>query len=690
MQHELTSLLYLSEKKDFFVEETVTRLNKKITYKYLQNEDKLLNYVVKGVPSILLIEQQYFNRAVNVLKTNGNMGEFENILVILIGSEEFINHLDSLVFDVVTTPIDKKRLALTINNAHSQLVMKQEIFQLKHTLQLQSNELRELNNIGVALSAERDPDKLLNLILAKSRKITHADAGSLYLVEAKDDIPPKENDYFANKQLRFKLAHNDSVSVGFTEFLMPVEKKSIAGYVALSDQVLNIRDVYQLPPGCEFGHNSSFDESVGYCTRSALVIPMKTHKDEIIGVLQLINRKRNWDAIIDTQQTVDEQVIPFDEKCVELANSLASQAAISIENNRLYGEIKRLFDGFIRASVHAIEQRDPTTFGHSERVALLTTELAKTVDRKKTGKFKNIHFSREEIQTLNYAALLHDFGKIGVREDVLVKAKKLFPHELDEVKRRLELCKKDNGERLNRDELEFLLNEDDDFSRKISRAIETGTPQNKILNLVQEKPQKTLTRVELMNFKLQTYREKLNYFLETVIEANEPKILKDSSFKILAKIGKVTYDMNGRQEKLLTSSEIERLSIPKGSLSNEERMEIESHVTHTFNFLSRIPWTSELKNIPQYAYAHHEKLDGSGYPRKLKSNKIPIQSKMMAIADIYDALTAWDRPYKKAVPVEKALDILQWEANDGKIDADLFKLFLDDKIYDLVKKPEYG
>ncbi len=654
MQPALIPVLHFSAQKDPLIADVMLAMNSQYSYRYLQHEDELLDAIVDGKSFVLLIDSSYYDWAMNVL----NKFNRESIYVILLGSLKVKN---GSLFDIVPVPVDRVKLALSLGHAHSQILLQQEIHRLQSTLTVQNQELKELNHIGIALSSERDPDKLLELILFKSREITRADAGSLYLVEVKDDLPEDENNYFANKQLRFKLAQNDSIDVGFKEFVMSFEKKSVAGYVALTGQVLNIADVYQIPPNAEYSHNRRFDESIGYRAKSMLVIPMKTHKDEIIGVLQLINRKKEWSHRVNKPDMVEEHVVPFDEKCVSLASSLASQAAVSIENTRLYEEIKKLFEGFIKASVHAIEQRDPTTSGHSERVAVLTTGLAETLNKVNTGKYKDLRFSRNHIVEINYAALLHDFGKIGVREDVLVKAKKLFPYELDSVNYRFRLVKKAN-------ELKF--------------------SKDKIRHLIEDEKATALMTLEEIDRHFGQLQHQLEEYWKIIVEANEPRILKESGHELLVKIGELTFQEHGETDRLLTPDEIKRLSIPKGSLSTEERLEIESHVTHTFNFLSRIPWTQELKNVPFYAYAHHEKLDGSGYPRNLGSEKIPIQSQMMTIADIYDALTAWDRPYKKAVPVEKALEILGYEVKDGKIDAELYNIFLEAKIYELVKKPE--
>ncbi len=668
MQHEITPLIYLRKAQDPIIRQAIEQIGSNFQSFDLEKDDFLPQLFQDFSHFIFLVDEYHLQKLSMKLKQNLNNKNMERVYIIAL-NESVINMLEGENYqkifphwNVLKPPFSVKQVELTLINARQHLLNKLEVEQLKQKLHRQSRELRELYDIGIALSAERDPDALLEMILKKSREITHADAGSLYLVETIDSIPEDENNYFANKQLRFKLAHNDSVKIPFKESVMPIEKKSIAGYAALNNEFVNISDVYDLPADSKFGHNRSFDESIGYRAKSMLVIPMKTHKDEIIAVLQLINRKKTWETRLTSPEIIEEEVIPYDDKCVDLTSSLASQAAISIENNRLYEEIKNLFEGFIRASVLAIEQRDPTTFGHSERVATLTVALAKKVDRIDYGKFKQIKFTREEIQQINYAGLLHDFGKIGVREDVLIKAKKLFPHELDAVKNRFKIFK---------------------------QATELQYSKEKVLCLLKEERERALSIISSWDQETRERVQELDRFFQIICEVNEPTVLKQTGFEMLKQISTIEFSENGNHQKLLTSKEIEVLSIPRGSLSNEERIEIESHVNHTFNFLSKIPWTSELKRVPQIASGHHEKLDGSGYPNGLASDEIPIEAKMMAIADIYDALTAWDRPYKRAVPVDKALEILQWEVKDGKIDSDLFQIFLDAKIYDLVKKPDH-
>src|SRR5215472_12527470 len=336
------------------------------------------------------------------------------------------------IFSFVAPPLKAVTLRGLVHAAFENLFLAHEQATLEQELQRARAEIDQLNQIGIALSTQRDSRSLLNMILQKSRDITNSDAGSLYLVEESDQN---------GKQLRFKIAQNDSLQVPFAEITLPIDASSIAGYVALTGEELHLEDVYQMPPSLPFRFNPKFDQEIGYRTKSMLVMPMKSPQGEIIGVVQLINCKREARQRIDSE-TVNRVVVPFPLGRRALLRSLASQAAVAIENNRLYESIETLFEGFFKASVTAIESRDPTTSGHSFRVADLTVGLAEAVDHDDSPAFREISFSRSEMKEIRYASLLHDFGKVGVREEVLVKAKKLYPLQLDVVKQRFDFVKR--------------------------------------------------------------------------------------------------------------------------------------------------------------------------------------------------------------------------------------------------------
>jgi HD-GYP domain-containing protein (c-di-GMP phosphodiesterase class II) len=339
----------------------------------------------------------------------------------------------------------------------------------------------------------------------------------------------------------------------------------------------------------------------------------------------------------------------------ELVETLASQAGIAMENTRLYAEIKRIFNGFIQASVHAIEQRDPTTSGHSFRVAALTRELARVVNNQTDGRFKDVHFPDDAIKEIETAALLHDFGKVGVREEVLVKAKKLYPKNLDLIRSRIDYIR--------------TAIENDHLQRRLL-MVEEGTPSEE-LSILDEARQRAVDDID------DCWR--------IVNTANEPTVLAEGDFaKVEDVAGRTFFDVNGNPRHYLEPDELKALLVAKGSLTVEEMDEIRSHAAHTMSFLERIPWGKSMRNIPKIAGCHHEKLDGSGYPNGLKDQEIPLPSKMMAVADIYDALTAADRPYKKAVPLEKALKILEYEVKDNHIDGDLLDLFRKHEVYKII------
>jgi len=553
-----------------------------------------------------------------------------------------------LLSGFVKQPVGPRQLLVAVRAGYREAAARMETARARSEAANRSREIGELTRIGVALGTERDLKTLLELILTQARRITTSDAGSLYLVETGDQ---------GQKRLRFRIAQTYSKpEAPFVEFTIPVDRSSLAGYTAVTGEPLVIDDAYFLPPDVEYSINRSFDERHGYRTKSMLVIPMKDHKEEVIGVLQLINRKRHADAVLATPADVEHQVVPYSRRTVELVTALAGQAAVAIENSRLYEEIERLFEGFVKAAVHAIEQRDPTTFGHSGRVANMTVGLAAVVDRAEDGAYRGVTFTREQIKEIRYAGLLHDFGKVGVREQVLVKAKKLYPLQLDLIRQRHHFVRRTAEREFWRKRAEFLERHERNEYEPFLRALEEEHAREIAV---------------------------LDGFLDAVLNANEPTVLPAGPFEALLQLSRRSYeDPTGRPHPYLTEDEMRYLTIPKGSLDETERLEIESHVTHTYRFLQQIPWTRELQDIPMIAYGHHEKLDGKGYPRRVTGEAIPIQTRMMTISDIYDALSAADRPYKAAVAPARALDIMADEVRAGQLDQELFRLFVEGKVFE--------
>lgn len=529
--------------------------------------------------------------------------------------------------------------------------------QAREALDRSRVELRELNRVGMALMSERDLDRLLELILTQARRLTTSDAGSLYLVEGGDDEGQEAH-------LHFRVAQNDSLGeLPNPDFTIPLDETSIAGYVASTGEVLVLKDVYAIPKKAPYTFNRSFDEEYGYRAKSMLAVPMMDHRNRIVGVLQLINRKRSEEGEVRSEEDADREVLLYGNRDVELVRSLAGQAAVSIENGQLYRSIEELFEGFIKAAVTAIDQRDPTTSGHSVRVATLTCDLAEHVDRSSAAPFRDVRFSREQMKELRYAGLLHDFGKVGVREEVLVKSKKLPPVMLERIEARFDLIRRTLESEFHRKRAELLLGQDRDEAMHAFQALER---------------------------ELAEALERLDRFQHSVREANEPRVLPEDAEAILPDIAKHTFpDFTGKLVPYLTPDELHFLSIPKGSLDPEERKQIESHVIHTYQFLLQIPWTDELARVGEIAKGHHEKLDGSGYPYGLKGDDIPIQTRLMTVSDIFDALTASDRPYKRALAADRAISILEMEAKTGQLDKNVVKLLIESKVFERIVEEDW-
>ncbi len=479
--------------------------------------------------------------------------------------------------------------------------------------------VHKLNGILVAaraLNSERDLERLLPLIVNTARKVVDADRCSLFLLD-------KE---------RGELWSKVAQGVGVKEIRIPIST-GIAGAVATSALPVNIPDAY-----LDDRFNPEVDKRTGYRTRSILCVPMISQSEEVVGVLQALNK------IDDAPFTPDDE---------DLLTALGGQAAAAVNNALLHHEIEQLFEGFVRASVVAIESRDPTTAGHSGRVASLSVGLSDMLPRAdaSAGRWKGHAVSTQERQELRYAALLHDFGKVGVRENVLVKANKLEPQELEALQSRFDT---------------------------ILLEAELQAARRKI-ELVVQRPHDVAGVLAEVDAALAARLRELTEGFEFILQCNKPTLLAEGSFERLGVLAQESYPSlyTGQARPFLTENEVLKLSVRKGSLTESERKEIESHVTHTFRFLSQIPWTRSLKHVPEIAYGHHEKLTGRGYPRALPERDIALPTRMMTISDIYDALTASDRPYKKAVPKQKAYDILNDEAKRGDVDADLLKVFIE-------------
>jgi len=608
----------------------------KSSYQLLKIDHHVINNLDNQDITLLLLD--------NSLRKNAS----QLLSKCLMSISEFDLDFDTNLY--VPTGFPARETLKTIQFTLEQHQLKEQSRCNQEILSVEQNRLRQLTEIGIALSAEKNLGRLLEKILNEAQILSRCDAVSLYLIDKGSSDNP---------QLVFKLTQNSSITFDFEEIRFPLNNKSIAGYCALNKQIVNIKNAYEIKDQ-PYNFDPSFDQLMNYRTISILAIPITNNKKEVIGVLQFINRKVDPATILSSTEIAQANVVDFDKSIEIILAALASQAAIAIENSLLLDNINNLLDGFVHASVTAIEQRDPTTSGHSFRVADLTCGFAQALQHSNIEYYNKIIYSQNELREIRFASLLHDFGKVGVREHVLVKPKKLTESRMEVLQYRFELEKERLRSKAKEQIIEILHH---DYNPKKVKEIHD--------------------QVE----------EQISY-LETlfisVINANEPTVLPDGDFQHLQDILKVTITaLDGSIQPLISQDDFLALSVRKGSLTEEERDEIQSHVVHTFNFLEQIPWTGELSQVPEFARSHHEKLDGSGYPLGLKSEDIPFPSKMMTICDIFDALVAKDRPYKKALSLEIALKIINNEADAGYLDKQLRDIFMQAKIYDITQRSDY-
>ena len=536
-------------------------------------------------------------------------------------------------------------VAAVASAALGQAELRRRVASLTKEVTAAAGRQAELARIGSALSAERDLGRLLERIMTSARGLVNADAGSLYLLDRSAPRPI----------LRFELAHNDSVPAAFVREVLQVDSTSLAGFVAATGQTVRVADVRKLGEESPLQFDARFDASSGYLTRSLLATPMATRSGEVVGVLQLINRKNDPDARCQDGAWPPGAVRPFNEIDEEVIEALAVLAAVAIENSRLVQEVEGLFEGFVRAAVIAIEQRDPTVSGHSLRVAHYTVHLARLLERRGHPEFGTVRFSRDELTQLRYAALLHDFGKVGVREAVLTKARKLYPEGLALIQERF---------------------------RHAFRAREAGLLRQFLAGLAQAGRGPGVRDLEQLEQSVTAARARMDELMVTILEGNEPGVLDGRCSQSLSQLTSEMFP--GPDEEplpLLWPEEARALQVPRGSLDEEERGEVESHVVHSFRFLLSLPWPRRFARVPDIAHGHHEKLNGRGYPNQITGEHIPVEVRMMTVCDIFDALTAGDRPYKRAVSSHHALGILEQEAAAGALDPHLVKLFIDGKVF---------
>jgi len=511
-------------------------------------------------------------------------------------------------------------------------------------------QISNLAKIGLALSKEKDMNKLLEMILLEAKRIANSDGGTLYMMT--DD-----------KRLRFEILMTDSLDfhMGGTSGkdipFYPVKlytdngepnNSMIAAYVGLTGETVNIKDAYQAK-GFDFSGTKMFDEKTGYHSQSFLTVPLKNHEDEIIGVLQLLN----------AQRTKSNTIIPFTSDIQKMVEALASQAAVAITNKNLIKDLENLFESFIKLIASAIDAKSPYTGGHCARVPEITMLLANAVQETKDGPFADIAFTDKEMYELKIAAWLHDCGKVTTPEFVVDKSTKLetIYDRVHEVETRFGVIKRDAEIIRLKKELKIERNE--------SLLLEEKSDKIKAL---QREYRKTV-RI-------------LKSDLEFVKESNVGgEFMSGDKKDRVHQIANYRWKPNGKMENFLSEDETYNLTIPRGTLTPEERKVINDHIVVTINMLEELPYPKHLKNVPEFAGGHHEKLDGTGYPKGLIKDEMTVQARIMAIADIFEALTARDRPYKKGKTLSQAMRILGFMKNDAHIDVDLFEIFVKEKIY---------
>lgn len=531
-------------------------------------------------------------------------------------------------------------------------LLKSVIVEVKSYAEDQIKHIMQLTKIGLALSAEKNIKKLLEVIVDYARDLSRADAGTLYILD--DDKKHLRFEIMQNDTMKTRIGGTSGVEISLPKVPLHSDGKpnysNVSSYTALTGETVNIPDVYKAKE-FDFTGPREYDAATGYRSKSMLVIPMKNHENNIIGVLQLLNSK-----IPETGE-----VIAFSKDYVDLVASLASQAAVALTNTQLIQDLKNLFYAFIKSIATAIDEKSPYTGGHINRVVDLTMMIAEEINKTDHGPFKDVIFNEDEIEELRLAAWMHDVGKITTPENVIDKSTRLqaiFDRE-NLIETRFQMIFKSIENEYLQRKIEFLQNGISDESK-----------------------------MKIMGQELEDKIRDLGEELKFIIACNNPgEFMSDEKIDRIKKIAKKNYVSPVGEHPYLTEDEVENLCIQKGSLTDKERNIIENHAGITLKILNELPFPAKFANVPEFASSHHEKLDGSGYPRGLSEKELSLQSRIMAIADVFEALTAKDRPYKEPMKLSKAVKIMEFMKQDKHIDADIYDLFLESRLfYEYAKK----
>ena len=500
-----------------------------------------------------------------------------------------------------------------------------------------SRQMDNLIKIGVALSSEKDHRRLMEMIITEARRITNSDGGTLYLVDG---------DF-----LRIEILHNSSMNVfkggtsGESVDLPPVplQPSYASAYVAMHEKTMRFDDVYQAAD-FDFSGARKYDEITGYRTTSMLVIPLKDHLNEVIGVMQLIN----------AMDPENNTVVPFDTRSLAVVEALASLAAIALTNMNLIQEVENLFAAFTRVIVTAIDEQTPYNVSHTRQVVSLAQALAQKINEIDDGPYAEEHFDTDRLEALSMAGWLHDIGKIATPLQIMNKATRL-DSQLPLVLQRIDYAR----EREMRNSLQEQV-----------KLLKTGCHQTAWQ--VEEESQSKLNRLQKAR--------------ELVLHADNPdNFVDDDLRRQLSEIANLQYyDSHDNLCHLLSEEELRCLSVGRGTLTEEERNIIQEHVDITERMLNEVPFSRKLAKVPTFACMHHEYLDGSGYPRGVSAEEIPLEARILAVVDIFTALTASDRPYRDKIPEEKAASIVSAMAEEGKLDPHLVKILVQNKLWEAI------